>query len=741
MKILKKLLPGIFAAVVMTALCAVCAGAVSFGSYGFFDYTVNDDNTVTITKYTGTETDVIIPSSISGKPVVEIGEYSMNYLYTMQTLEIPDTVTKISNSAFEGCSALTEINLPDSVRIIETCAFADCNLVTSVTIPASVEEIGKNAFNISGLTVFYVSGQNTAYTSKGGVLYTKDGTTIISFPRKRSTTEYSIPDTVTKISDYAFYDCENLNTVIIPDSVKSIGEYAFYASSITSIDIPDSVTTIGTNAFAFCEYAETIKLSSNLVSIPEYAFQYCYSVTELEIPSKVKQIGSNAFRYCIKLASLTFNEGLMVMGEAAFLYCRTLETAVIPSTVAIIGERAFGGCSEEFILTVYDGSYAEEYAKSNELNYRVVYKMTAPQVTATPGDCNVTLSWEAIQGADSYQVLCDINGTYTVVADNITETSAVIGDLINGTEYIFIVKVISEIGEEASSEPVEVTPVAPPVTVAEVEDFTIGGRASDALRLNWTKNETADGYIIKMYDGEKWVRVAKLADNETVTYRVEGLTPGTTYRFQIVAYKMTGTTTAVYSGYVTLTGTTNPGTVTGLKIGGRASDAIRLNWTKNESADGYIIEKYDGEKWVRVTKITSNETTTYRIAGLTPSTTYNFRIRTYNMVGKVALYSGYSNITGTTNPGVITGLVIGGKASDALRLNWDKNTSADGYIIEMYDGEKWVRITKITSNETLTYRKAGLESGTTYQFRIRGYNMVGSTALYGSYSYVDGTTN
>ncbi len=273
-----------------------------------------------------------------------------------------------------------------------------------------------------------------------------------------------------------------------------------------------------------------------------------------------------------------------------------------------------------------------------------------------------------------------------------------------------------------------------------VSGLKIGGRASDALRLNWTKNDSADGYIIENYNGNEWVRVAKVTSNTTTTYRVSGLAPSTTYKFRICAYNMVGSV-ALYSGYSNVTGTTNPGVVSGLEIGGRVSDAIRFNWTKNDSADGYIIENYNGSEWVRIAKITSNSTTTFKVSGLTPSTTYKFRICAYNMVGSVALYSGYSNITATTIPSKVAGLEIGGKASDALRLNWENNDSADGYIIEMYDGDKWIRITKLTSNETLTYRKSGLVSGTTYEFRICAYNMVGSTALYSAYSYINGTTN
>ena len=181
--------------------------------------------------------------------------------------------------------------------------------------------------------------------------------------------------------------------------------------------------------------------------------------------------------------------------------------------------------------------------------------------------------------------------------------------------------------------------------------------------------------------------------------------------------------------------------VTGVKLGGRAADALRVNWSKNANADGYIVEMYQGNKWVRVGKITNNSTTTFRKAGLKASTVYKFRVRAYKMSGSTALYGNYSAVvTARTNPSVMKDVKIGGKAKDALRVNWTKNSSAQGYIVEMYKGGKWVRAAKITNNNTTTFRKAGLAKNTTYKFRVKAYYMSGKTALYGNYGSVSGKT-
>ncbi|HCE26950.1 MAG TPA: hypothetical protein DEQ78_06695, partial [Ruminococcaceae bacterium] len=159
---------------------------------------------------------------------------------------------------------------------------------------------------------------------------------------------------------------------------------------------------------------------------------------------------------------------------------------------------------------------------------------------------------------------------------------------------------------------------------------------------------SADGYIVEMYKNGKWVRAAKITNKNTTTFRKAGLKASTVYKFRVRAYKMIGSV-AAYSDYTaTITARTNPSVMKGVKIGGKAKDALRVNWTKNTSAQGYIVEMYKGGKWVRVAKITNSNTTTFRKAGLAKNTAYKFRVRAYHMSGKTALYGNYGNVSGRT---------------------------------------------------------------------------------------------
>lgn len=163
-----------------------------------------------------------------------------------------------------------------------------------------------------------------------------------------------------------------------------------------------------------------------------------------------------------------------------------------------------------------------------------------------------------------------------------------------------------------------------------------------------------------------------------------------------------------------------------MKIGGWASDALRINWNKGEGASGYIIEQYKNGAWSRIARIEGGNVTTFRVERLAASTAYQFRIQSFAFDGGTPVYSGFVKVNGKTKPSTVSGVKIGGRAVDALRINWNKNVSASGYIIEQYKNGSWVRIARIEGNSTVTYRIAGLQSGTSYKFRIQAFGFDGT---------------
>ena len=584
--------------------------------------------------------------------------------------------------------------------------FFDSTPPKYLLIPETVTYINEDMFVWTDgyITDITVSDNNKNYSSVDGVLYNKDKTELIYYPAGKYG-DCVIPKSVKYIHDSAFRGSENITQV----SVETGNNYYTVENGIlftkdktklvkypcqlenTSYNVPDSVIDIGGWAFYGNGNISSINFTDSIKSIGECCFDKCYNIELTNIPRKIEYLGGYAFGGRLKAQTLIMPKTLSKLG--------------LHAVAARVSRYAFYNCEIENVI-YEDGTVALYSATVQYCNS--LKSVTIPKsVTKICGNAYENLGFMYGQKIDNFKIYCYSGTAGEKYAKD------------NGFTYELLDK----------------------PTLSKVTDVKLGGRAADALRINWAKNASADGYIVEMYQGNKWVRVAKITNNGTTTFRKAGLKASSVYKFRVRAYKMSGKT-AVYGAYsATVAARTNPSVIKGAKLTGRAADALRINWTKNTSADGYIVEMYKGGKWVRAAKITNNSTTTFRKAGLKASSVYKFRVRAYKMSGKTALYGNYSaTVTARTNPSIVKGVKIGGKAKDALRVNWAKNASAQGYIVEMYKGGKWVRVAKITNGNTTTFRKAGLAKNTTYKFRVKAYYMSGKTALYGNYGSVSGKT-
>ena len=207
----------------------------------------------------------------------------------IKSVTIKDGVKKIGEDAFSGCTGLTSVTIGNSVKEIGSSAFKGCKGLTSITIPSSVTSIGRRAFSgCTGLTSINVDEGSSKYKSIDGVLFSKDGTKLIKYPEGKKATNYSIPDSVKSIGEYAFEGCTGLTSVTIGNGVKKIYSGAFKrCTGLTSVYIPNSVTSIGFYAFQDCTGLTSVTIGNGVTSIGQYAFYVCTNLKEVTIPKKL----------------------------------------------------------------------------------------------------------------------------------------------------------------------------------------------------------------------------------------------------------------------------------------------------------------------------------------------------------------------------------------------------------------------------------------------------------------------
>ena len=412
MEMIRQKIKSLIYAGIGLVLCVLLCGGMSMTAQaeertddGFY-YEENKDGGITITGYTGDETELVIPGEIDGKGVTSIGDSAFRDCSSLTSIKIPAGVTSIGDFAFEYCYGLTSIEIPAGVTSIGESAFEHCSGLTSIEISAGVTSIGNRAFyNCSGLTSIEIPA---GVTSIG----------VSAFEECESLTSIEIPAGVTSIGHDAFGACLDLVIACYKDSyaynyaidnnipvklleVETPGDAsgddkptpnpttpsnpknddtqqkpkAVPAKKGTTLTVSSkklkvkvtssskknptvTVTKITDKKAKKLTIPASVKVKGvtyKVTGIADKAFKNNKKLTTVTIGSNVNKIGKEAFSGCSALKKVTIGKNVTSIGNKAFYKCTKLASVTIPAKVTTIGDSAFAGCKNLKKITVTAG--------------------------------------------------------------------------------------------------------------------------------------------------------------------------------------------------------------------------------------------------------------------------------------------------------------------------------------------------------------------------------------------------
>ena len=376
-------------AIALVAVIAAAAVALSAGGSDAVTYT--DDSgiiyeasgtTATVIGWEGASSELTIPSKITvdGKEysVTKIGDRAF-YSQDIRTIVLPDTLRTLGSDAFScndavetveipgsvdsyahsfsGCSSLKEIRVAASNDTFESISGVLMNekkdtiyqypagKTGTYTITESVTTIRDGAFShCDSLESFSVNSNNKTFVADGGVLFTKDKKELVAYPNGKTGEEYTVPNNVGTIGEYAFAGSP-VKKVTLPSSVRTISAYAFAGSALTEIELNQGASTIGQGAFEGCTALTKASLPSSLTRLGQSMFMGCTSLQEVSWAATTSSatIGISAFEGCTSLTTVQVPERTATIDDRAFAGCISLTSFTIPDSVTTIGDNAFMG--------------------------------------------------------------------------------------------------------------------------------------------------------------------------------------------------------------------------------------------------------------------------------------------------------------------------------------------------------------------------------------------------------------
>lgn len=319
----KRIIPSLAAILVAGSIIgSMGAIDVSAGTNDGFIFETQGNNTIVLTEYTGSATDVEIPNTVNGKKVIGIADEAFKGNKTVKTVKIPSNVTTIGENAFKDAINLNSVQFDDNVSSIGKGAFMGCTSLTSAKLPTGIATVKESTF---------------------------EGCTSLS--------SVTVPNNVKTIETKAFYGCPSLMQISLSENVTAIGSMAlgYGYNESKGMSVPYSGFTIncseGTKAYDYAQSEgfllntadiwETIANETGVTITGHKGFKKALVIPEKIDGKKVTAIGVQAFYGDDLIESVKIPEGVTIIDRWAFDECPNLKTVVLPSTITTIGVKAF----------------------------------------------------------------------------------------------------------------------------------------------------------------------------------------------------------------------------------------------------------------------------------------------------------------------------------------------------------------------------------------------------------------
>ena len=454
--------------------------------------------------YDGTDSAVVIPSSLGGYPVTSIGNSAFEGCSWLTSVTIPEGVTSMGYGAFSGCSGLQRVDISDLAAWC-TIAFSD----------------SANPLNYAHR--LYLNGEEL--------------------------TKLTIPSEVTNISAYAFSGCSRLTSVTIPEGVTSIGVRAFESCSrLMSVTIPASVTSIGSGAFSDCCSLTSVTIPEGVTSIEDWAFSGC-SLTSVTIPATVTSIGESAFSYCSAITDVYYagarsqwtaisigsdnaylTDAALHFGSVSVSFdanagdaAGTMTAQVIPvNTATALAANAFTRSCYSFAgwNTAADGSgtaygYGAEVTLDDDLT---LYAQWA--AVADSGVCGDDLAWTLDENG-----MLTISGAGAMDLGDSSSPDVPWQAHKSNITSVLMLEGVTSIGQEAFMDCTELASVTIPRSVTGIGDYAFSGCSSltnayfCGSSVRWAKIGVGNGNSPL---SSATIHFSASSDSFTVTFNANG---------------------------------------------------------------------------------------------------------------------------------------------------------------------------------------------------------------------------